>query len=488
MDPSQIDLDTFFKEQEERMNMSDSDWETYEERMRQERKRKRDERRQGKECDEDRLEPVLEESSNEIRPPKKTKMSHEEPRVSPVEAASDPITTSIIPANSVVSDPSSETRPPKKTKTSHEEPRVSLVEATNDTDIASTSTIAANNVVQDEISVSSSHRRGATGLSGRVRKTQPAASSSSNITTLITTSKYPEITEILSESEEALVPPKPKKTARSIISKTASASTSRNASAAKTAAQVKKEAAKSKKLKDDKEALMTPVQYAALLQEKWQNKVSNTPPEKLFLKDKVIFLIFEEKNKASKDTRAKLDIIAKNGGQVATKYDPEVVTHIIPGGGTINMRKTLRALGLKSLAEIPPEIHTVTWDWIVSGLSRGKLDSEVMHELYKDRMIYKLRGASSAGISDSKGKGKMKATDISFTNEHSVIEEFSVYDSPDESDVQSHPARSRVASTNSKSESKSNLKSNSLNGDDAEDPLLPFYAKAREEAQSTVRG
>ncbi|KAF8591656.1 hypothetical protein K439DRAFT_1326023, partial [Ramaria rubella] len=60
--------------------------------------------------------------------------------------------------------------------------------------------------------------------------------------------------------------------------------------------------------------------------------------------------------------------IARNGGQVATQYDPAVVTHIIPGGSTITLKKTLKALGVKSLSEIPPDIHTVKWDWIVSGL------------------------------------------------------------------------------------------------------------------------
>ena len=149
----------------------------------------------------------------------------------------------------------------------------------------------------------------------------------------------------------------------------------------------KQEAEKSKRAQDDQEKLMTPLQYAAILKDKWRARVSNTPPERLFLQNKVIFLVFEEKNKSTKDTRIKLDIvseqcqvvngfnrsaygqIARSGGQVATHYDPEVVTHIIPGGSTITLKKTLRALGLNSLFEIPSNVHTVEWDWIVSGLS-----------------------------------------------------------------------------------------------------------------------
>jgi hypothetical protein len=80
--------------------------------------------------------------------------------------------------------------------------------------------------------------------------------------------------------------------------------------AKKAAQQAKREAEKAKKAQDDKEARMTPLEYAAILQEKWKTRVINKPPEKLFLTDKVIFLIFEEQNRSHKDTRAKLDIVS----------------------------------------------------------------------------------------------------------------------------------------------------------------------------------
>lgn len=116
------------------------------------------------------------------------------------------------------------------------------------------------------------------------------------------------------------------------------------------------------------------------------------------------------------------------------------MTHIVPGGSSITMTKTLRALGLKSLADIPPDIHTVKWDWIVSGVivsvkgspstirrrllkqvrQKAKPDSEFMHELYKERLAFKFRKTSND--SNPRKKGKMKDADTSVTHEHSVIE------------------------------------------------------------------
>jgi hypothetical protein len=84
----------------------------------------------------------------------------------------------------------------------------------------------------------------------------------------------------------------------------------RSGSTIKSAATIKREAEKLKKAQQDTEALMTPLEYAAILHQKWHVRVSNTPPEKLFLKNCVIFLVCEEKNKSTKDTRIKLDIVS----------------------------------------------------------------------------------------------------------------------------------------------------------------------------------
>ena len=302
------------------------------------------------------------------------------------------------------------------------------------------------------------------------------------------------------------------------------------------------EAEKVKRAQGDQEKLMTPFQYAAILKDKWHARVSNTPLERLFLKNKVIYLVFEEQNKSTKDTRIKLDIvseqchtgsgihynlgayeqIARSGGQVATRYDPEIVTHIIPGGSTITLKKTLRALGLKSLSEIPPNIHTVKWDWIVSGLSvsldftirsltglnliflfqNGTPDSEIMHESYKQRIAQKYPKRQERD--DIKGKGK--ANSRYTTTEHSVIEcvspkhflyfihltldlmdrDFiSMYDSQD--DGENDTLRTKDCHGTS-SVLQSNVEASSLHvqTEQKEDPLLPFYTKARLEAETAV--
>lgn len=67
-------------------------------------------------------------------------------------------------------------------------------------------------------------------------------------------------------------------------------------------------------------------------------------------------------------------------------YDPTTVTHIVTDATT---RPTLKALGLKSLKEIPDNIPTVTWSWVISGYGRSG---------------YKLRGKHDEEANDTKGK------------------------------------------------------------------------------------
>jgi hypothetical protein len=71
--------------------------------------------------------------------------------------------------------------------------------------------------------------------------------------------------------------------------------------------------------------------------------------------------------------------IVKHGGTLIPRYDPAIVTHIVTDAG---VRHTLRALSLKSLSDIPDNIPTVTWDWVVSGYGRT---SKQKPELSLDR-------------------------------------------------------------------------------------------------------
>ncbi|KAF8812588.1 hypothetical protein BYT27DRAFT_7086875 [Phlegmacium glaucopus] len=53
--------------------------------------------------------------------------------------------------------------------------------------------------------------------------------------------------------------------------------------------------------------------------------------------------------------------VVKYGGNLMPEYDPGVTTHIVTDALT---RPTLRALGLKTLKDIPDHIPTVTWNWV----------------------------------------------------------------------------------------------------------------------------
>lgn len=83
-------------------------------------------------------------------------------------------------------------------------------------------------------------------------------------------------------------------------------------------------------------------------------------------------------------------------------------THIVTEA---NQKMTLRALGLKSLSEIPLEIPTVKWSWVISGnpipkeKDKRQMDYEFMHAAFPSRMD------AGRSISGSKGKGKPKAGD-----------------------------------------------------------------------------
>jgi hypothetical protein len=106
-------------------------------------------------------------------------------------------------------------------------------------------------------------------------------------------------------------------------------------------------------------------------------------------------------------------------------YDPAVVTHIVTDASRL---PTLRALGLRTLGEIPEHVPTVTWGWVISGLGRRpglitrskskdmvqggdeedeeaetmRMDDVCMHAAFHERFY---AGAEQYGVR-SKGKGK----------------------------------------------------------------------------------
>lgn len=96
--------------------------------------------------------------------------------------------------------------------------------------------------------------------------------------------------------------------------------------------------------------------------------------------------------------------IHKHGGTVLPKFDPATATHIVT---ETNEKNTLRALGLKTLSEIPLEIPTVYWSWVISGKpipgekDKLQMDYEFMHASFPSRVD---AGRPLTG----KGKGKQK--------------------------------------------------------------------------------
>jgi hypothetical protein len=86
-------------------------------------------------------------------------------------------------------------------------------------------------------------------------------------------------------------------------------------------------------------------------------------------------------------------------------FDPTTATHIVT---ETDEKNTLRALGLKNLSDIPLEIPTVKWNWVISGKlipgekDRQQMDYEFMHAAFPSRMD------AGRTLTTGKGKGKQK--------------------------------------------------------------------------------
>lgn len=99
--------------------------------------------------------------------------------------------------------------------------------------------------------------------------------------------------------------------------------------------------------------------------------------------------------------------IHKHGGTVQPTFDAATTTHIV---SETSQQMTLRALGLKSLSEIPQAIPTVKWAWVISGKpvpgekDRREMDYEFMHAAFPSRMD---AGRSFTAV--DRGYGKQKA-------------------------------------------------------------------------------
>ncbi|KAI9435731.1 hypothetical protein H4582DRAFT_1968310 [Lactarius indigo] len=162
---------------------------------------------------------------------------------------------------------------------------------------------------------------------------------------------------------------------------------------------------KGKKTKDKPE-LVTPAEFARRLR---HNKARRQQAPSQYLKDYVIFYAGGDLTYASARTRGCMSYIHRHGGTVLPIFDPVTATHVVT---ETSQKMTLRALGLKSLSEIPLEIPTVKWSWVISGKpvpgekDRRQMDYEFMHAAFPSRM-----DAGRSFAESSKSRGKRKAGD-----------------------------------------------------------------------------
>ncbi|KAI0252301.1 hypothetical protein BJV78DRAFT_1204329 [Lactifluus subvellereus] len=174
-----------------------------------------------------------------------------------------------------------------------------------------------------------------------------------------------------------------------------------------------KQSAASKKKKTAKPELVTPPEFARRLRDQGRDKALESsaklpvkavqPPQ--HLKDYVIFYTGGDLTYASARTRGCMSYIHKHGGAVLPTFDPTTATHIVT---ETNEKNTLRALGLKNLSDIPLEIPTVKWNWVISGKpipgekDKQQMDYEFMHAAFSSRMD------AGRALATGRDKGKQK--------------------------------------------------------------------------------
>ncbi|TFK73093.1 hypothetical protein BDN72DRAFT_762389 [Pluteus cervinus] len=276
---------------------------------------------------------------------------------------------------------------------------------------------------------------------------------------------------------------------------------------------VKTTAATNKKGKTkEKLPLMTPPQYVQMLLDKFAAG-SIKYDKHVCLEGLTLFYTGGDMTYASERTRARMEIILKQGGNLLPQYDATTVTHIVTDA---QMHPTLRALGLKKLNQIPNHIPTVTWKWVLRALDKGSvtdktelyraLDQTWLHAAFSQRID---AGAPSTRPSARTGQVKGKAKEAGTVPDgpdFSRISEFT----PDKSTANirslqprnseqieaiedasgaplSPPASpGRVIHRGNASSSKVQLPVHQALGN-ASDPLAEFYAQARIEREAGVR-
>lgn len=241
--------------------------------------------------------------------------------------------------------------------------------------------------------------------------------------------------------------------------------------------------------KKGKLAAMTPGEYALMLREKatlgLAPGVTKRKTVNKFLQGMNIFYTGGDMQFASEQTRGRMNLVVKYGGNLFPTYDASLVTHIITD---TSMASTLNALGLNRLSEIPDHIPTVTWKWIAAGIGRvnkeGWKDEIFLHAAFGERIDAGINRSRSSGKGKEKVNNNAEFSRISeftqdklrrHTSVHSISSEDDV-DDVEENDPTGVPPTSELRRRKSTSYDVSNV--DYLKARE-EDPLAEFYAQAR---------
>ncbi|KAL0574084.1 hypothetical protein V5O48_007869 [Marasmius crinis-equi] len=237
-----------------------------------------------------------------------------------------------------------------------------------------------------------------------------------------------------------------------------------------------------------------PSEYAKIAIEQYAiNQLEDkkkTRKEPQALKGACIFYWGNDFLNACETTKKRMWWILGRGGTLAATYDPAVVTHIVVDGRN-NSGSLLKAIKLKSLKEIPDHIPCVTWDWALACKSskdgQAVLADPFNYAAFSTRLP-PVRGYSGPS-SSSKSAGKRKAQEMVSKHDSedegdSQIEDFS------NSNIQA-PGKARLAAQSSAARNIKTLPKAASRlplffepeKPVVDDPLAPFEAEARAEAQ-----
>jgi hypothetical protein len=110
--------------------------------------------------------------------------------------------------------------------------------------------------------------------------------------------------------------------------------------------------------------------------------------------------------------------IVRFGGNLMPEFDPQVTTHVITDA---NVLPTLRALGMKSLKDIPDHIPTVRWSWMLSVLGKEsflshdeiekKLGDTWLHAAFSKRMDAGYQPQKTVSLASLRHKSRSRILD-----------------------------------------------------------------------------